>query len=96
MATESHDCVGEGIVGFVVFVARYLVVQDVPQPCYLAFDWVQEGAVGWQKVQNNAPPAECKPFLDGGAVMVAGIIEKDVDFAFIFEDGLQIFEQLNG
>ena len=92
LSTEGHDCVAESIVGFVVFVARHVVMQDVPQ----SLDGVEVGAIGWQKVQNDAPPAGGEPFFDRCAIVVTRIVEKDVDFAFILVDGLQICEQLDG
>ena len=67
-------------------------MQDVPQP----LDGVEMRTIGWQKVQDDALCAVSQPFLHGLAVMIASIVEKNVDFAFVFVDDLEVFEQLNG
>ena len=63
-----------------------VLVHHLPQ----ALDWVEVRAVGRHEVQDDAPPWLSQPVLDGSGVMVAGVVEEDVDAAHRLIGALQM------
>ena len=47
-------------------------------------------------MQDDAPPWLSQPVLDGSGVMVAGVVEEDVDAAHRLIGALQRCEQVDG
>jgi hypothetical protein len=65
---EIFDCLVSSVVG-------YVPMHQSPEP----FDWVEVRAVGRDEVQFDAASWPCEPFLHQSGVMVAGIIEKQMN-----------------
>jgi hypothetical protein len=52
-------------------------VHQAPQP----FDGIEMGAVGRNEVQHDLAPGRRKPFLDDVGLVIAGVVDKEVDEA---------------
>src|SRR5271165_6767542 len=69
-----------------------VLVHHLPQ----ALDRVEVRTVGRHEVQDDAPPRLLQPVLDGSGMMVAGVVEEDVDAAHRRIGALQRGEQVDG
>jgi hypothetical protein len=91
-AQESKHGFGEVAEFGVSPVVGDVLVHHLPQ----ALDWVEVRAVGRHEVQDDAPPWLLQPVLDGSGMMVAGVVEEDVDAAHRLIGALQRCEQVDG
>ncbi len=64
-------------------------VHDAPE----TFDWVEMWGIGRQKVQLHPPLRAFKPWLEYLGVMIAGIVQEDMDGSHGWVVALQLCQQ---
>src|SRR5271165_503880 len=88
-AQETEHGFGEVAEFGVAPVVGDVLVHHLPKP----FDRVEMRAVGRHEMQDDAPPRLLHPILDDFGVVVAGVVEEDVDAAHRRIGALQRFKQ---
>jgi len=88
---------GEHRLGVIAEFCETIAVRDVfvhhePEP----FDWVEMRTVGRHEVQDDLPSGHFQPLLDEPGVVVAGVVEVDVDPAHVRVGPFEGFEQADG
>ena len=71
---DLHAELGEGLV---ILVVGDVFVHQAPQP----LDGIEMGTIGRKEVQHDRAPRHRKPLFDDLGMMIAGVVDKDVDEA---------------
>src|SRR5208283_1246942 len=89
LAQEAEHDFGEVAEFGVALVVGDVLVHHLPEP----FDRVEVRTVGRHEMQDDAPPRLLQPVLDGSGMVVAGVVEENVDAAHRRTGLLQRLEQ---
>jgi len=72
---EFEDLAAELGEGLVIPVVGDVFVHQAPQP----LDGIEMGTIGRKEVQHDLAPGRRKPLFDDVGMMIAGVVDKDVD-----------------